>query len=277
MARPIWKGFITFGLVNIPVLLYTAESRSDLHFHLLDKRDKSRIRFARINESNDKEVPWNEIVKGYEYKKGKMVVMEEKDFKIAAVESSQAIDIEEFVDRNSIPPIYYDRPYYLVPEVKKEKGYVLLRETLRSTGKAGLAKVVIRTKQYLAAIYPLESLLILNLIRFANELVPIKQFHFPEKSLSAYKISNKEIKIAEQLISAMSGKWNPQKYHNDYQESLLKIISKKQKGIPIKARKPEKLTSAKVIDFMPLLQKSISEKGRGRKTKTPAAKKRAGK
>lgn len=275
MARPIWKGFITFGLVNIPVQLYTAESHKDLRFHLLDSRDKSRIRFARLSEKTGKEVPWNEITKGYEYEKGHVIVMDEQDFKNAAVESSQAIEIEEFVDVKSIPPIYYDRPYYLVPESKKEKGYVLLRETLAAMHKAGLAKVVIRTKQYLTAIYPLREVLILNLLRFPNELVPVKQFHFPEKSMSQYKISAKEIKIAEQLINAMSDKWSPQKYRNDYQEALLNIIKKKGKGITIKAKKPEKLKSAKVIDFMSLLQKSIDEKKTARRKTAPNVRKRA--
>lgn len=273
MGRAIWKGHISFGLVSIPVMLFAAERRSDLSFHLLDKRNRSKIHYARINDTTGQEVPWEEVVKAYEYDKGNFVVLEEKDFKNAAVESSQTIEIENFVPENSIDPIYFDKPYYLVPEKKGAKGYVLLREILRRSKKVGIAKVVIRTRQYLSALLVVGDALVLNLLRFSNELQSESQFEFPHESLKAYKISDKEIKIAERLVKAMTSTWKPKTYHDDYREALMKLIEKKEKGLPIKV-KTVPVREAKVIDFMSLLKKSIAEK-KAKESKKPLHKKRA--
>ena len=151
-GRPIWKGTINFGLVNIPVALYSAEADSSIDFDLLDKRDFSRVRYRRVNEKTGREVPWDEIVKGYEYKKGEYVALTDDDFLKANVEATQSIDILDFVDAADISPIYFDKPYYLVPLKNGQRAYALLREVLKRTGKVGIARVVIRTRQHLAAL-----------------------------------------------------------------------------------------------------------------------------
>lgn len=266
MSRPIWKGHISFGLVYIPVTLYTAEKSKDLQFHLVDSRDNSRIRYERRNETTGKEVPWNEVVKAYEYSKGHYVILEEEDFKKAAVESSQTIEILHFIEEKSIPDIYFQKPYYLVPDKKGEKGYVLLRETLAHTKKVGIAKVVIRTRQYLAAVSPVEDALVLDLLHFADELIEPDEYAFPHGAMKNYKITTKELEISEQLVKAMSAEWKPEQYHDDYRQALLELIKKKEKGLPVEvktAKKPE----AKVIDFMSLLKKSVEEKKGGKASK----------
>lgn len=263
VSRPIWRGDISFGLVSVPVQLFSAERRSDLNFHLLDNRDHARIHYERINDSTGEEVPWNDVVKAYEYSKGHYVVLEDKDFKRAAVESSENIEIEAFVPQKDIDYMYFDKPYYLVPDKKGEKGYVLLRDTLKQTKKVGIAKVAIRTRQYLAALMAVGDSLVLNLLRFSNELRQQSEFEVPTKKT---KVSAKEAEIAQQLVNAMSTKWNPNQYHDDYREALLKIIEKKEKGIPIKEPPKAEKPSAKVIDFMALLKKSVEEqKGKKRK------------
>lgn len=259
MAHPIWKGHISFGLVFIPIELYAAEKRSDLHFKLLDSRNHGKIHYERINEATGEEVPWNEVVKGYEYDKNHYVVLNDEDFKQAAPETSQAIEIEAFVDEKSIAYLYFDKPYYIVPQKKSEKGYVLLREILHRSKKVGIAKVVIRTRQYLTALYAADDALVLNLLRFPQELRDAKEFDLPSGNIKAYKITPKELTMAEQLINAMTTTWNPKAYHDDYREALLEWIKKKEKGVKPKAL-PKAKPGAKVIDFMQLLQKSIAEK-----------------
>lgn len=273
MSRPIWKGHISFGLVYIPVTLYSAEKRKEeLHFKLLDSRNKGKIRYERINEVTGKEVPWDEVVKAYEYQKGHYVVLKEEDFKRAAVESSQTIEIAHFVEGKDIDYTYFDRPYYLVPDKKGEKGYVLLHEVLKREKKVGISKVVIRTKQYLAALLPVGNALVLNLLRWDYELRKPEEFDLPKGSIKTYKITPKELQIAEQLVNAMTAKWNPKEYHDDYHDALLKFILRKEKGLSIITPKAAPKT-AKVIDFMELLKKSVAEKKskRGAKAhKTPA-------
>ena len=189
MARPIWTGTISFGLLNIPIRLMTAERRVDLHFRMLDSRDQSPVRYERVNAETGDEVPWKDIVKAFEYDKGSYVVMEKEDFDKAAPESTESVDIEAFIDPAQIGPEYYEKPYYLVPNKKAEKGYVLLRDTLRQSGLAGLARVVIRTRQYLSLILPREDALILILVRFPQELVPAEEYDFPSAEQGSYRIS----------------------------------------------------------------------------------------
>src|SRR3989339_1380560 len=180
MARPIWKGHITFGLVNIPVTLYSAEKRDELHFKLLDSRNKARVHYERVNEETGEEVPWSEVVKAFEYDKGNYVLVEEEDFKRAAPEATQAVEIQDFVDREDVDYVYYDKPYYLMPGKKGEKGYVLLREILRRTGKVGISKVVIRTRQYLDALLAEGDALVLELLRFDQEVRKPEEFDLPQ-------------------------------------------------------------------------------------------------
>jgi len=170
MQRPIWKGHISFGLVSIPVSLYSAEKRVDLHFHMLDSRNLKRIRYERVNDDTGKEVPWTQVVKAFEFDKNNYVILSDDDFKQAAPKAIKSIDIEDFTNLSDIDYLYFERPYYLVPDKSGEKGYVLLREGLKKTKKVGIAKVVIRAKQYLAAVMPGEYSLILNLLRFNQEL-----------------------------------------------------------------------------------------------------------
>lgn len=287
MARPIWTGHISFGLVSIPVSLHSAESRQELSFHLLDRRNSARVRYKRVNEETGKEVPWGEIVKAYEYEDGNYVTLEEEDFKKAAVEATQTVDIESFTDKESIDLVYYDRPYYLAPGKKGEKGYVLLREALKRSGKVAIAKVVLRTRQYLAAVIPEGNALLLELLRFQEELRDASDLELPG-SIKEQKVSDRELQMAEQLIESMAGEWQPEKFKDDYTEALLRFIEKKVKargktvppqGEPSKERQAAR---GQIIDMMDLLKKSLSQKSGGsapsssRESKVPRKAAKAG-
>ena len=262
MHRPIWKGFITFGLVNIPVTLYAAEKRTQQHFHLVDGRNNARIHYQRINDDTGKEVPWDSIVKAYEYEKGNYVILKDDELKGVAIEASQTIEIINFVNEIDINDIYFDKPYYLVPEKKAIKGYVLLHKALQHTKKIGIAKVVIRTRQYLCAVQPSGTSLMLDLLRYSDEIVPAAEFDFPDKKLSDYKISDNEVKLAEQLIAQMTTEWDASEYKDDYQMAVMKLIEKKvkHKGKLPCAKKLRIKSSDNVIDFVSAIKKSLSTK-----------------
>ena len=264
MSRPIWKGHITFGLVNIPVVLHSAEKQFDLHFRMLDSRNKARVRYERVNEETGEEVPWQDIVKGYEYEEGRYVVLGDEDFEKVAVEVNKSVEIENFVEGKQIPYVYFDKPYYLVPDKKGEKGYVLLREVLRKTGKVGIAKVVIRTRQYLAALLAEGNVLVLDLLRFQQEIRDTSELEIPANPVKSYKISEKEMNLAQQLVDSMSTEWDPKQYHDEYRDALMKWIEKKAKaaGAPVEVQskgKEEKTGRGKVIDMMGLLKKSVQQ------------------
>lgn len=263
-SRPIWKGSISFGLVMIPVTLFPSDNHSELHFHLLDKRNKARVRYERINEKTGKTVPWNEIAKAYEFEKGHYVIIDEQELEKSAYENYNTIEIESFVDRNAIEPLYYEKAYYLTPNKQGEKGYALLEKTLEETKKVGIAKVVIRSRQHLAAVLPYKNMLILNLLRFTEEIRDDTEFQISEMDIKKYKISAREMNMAERLVKSMSGKWNPKEYHDENKALLHKWIEKKIKtGSSVKAEEPEikpKAKPGKIIDFMSLLKKSIEEK-----------------
>lgn len=261
-SRPIWKGAISFGLVHVPVTLFGLEKKVDLHFKLLDSRTKSTIRYERVNELTGEEVPWDKIVKGYEYSKNNFVILEEEDFKKAAAEATQTIDIIDFVEKDEISDLYFDKPYVLVPQRKAEKGYVLLRDVLEKSGRAGIAKVVIRTREYLSAVIPQERGLVLMLLRFSQELKPLSEFSLPEGPASDYKITAKEVQLATQLVDAQTSKWEPEKYKDDYRDELLKWIEAKAEKGEVTAleahdeeAEPEMATN--VIDLVELLRKSV--------------------
>ena len=276
MARPIWKGQISFGLVNIPVTLFSGEQSKELSFRMLDSRNNARVRYERVNEVTGEEVPWEEIVKAYEYEKGEYVLLTDEDFERAAVENTQTVEIEDFVDAKSIDVVYFDKPYYLVPGKKGEKGYVLLRETLKKTNKVGIAKVVIRTRQHLAAVMPVDNALVLNILRFQEELRDPSEYDLPDESLSKYKVTDKELAMAEQLVETMSDKWKPEKYKDEYRDALLEWIEKKARAhgeiTPPAPPKKEGAPAGEIVDFMSLLKKSVQRTSEGRK-KAPAAKK----
>lgn len=269
----IWKGQISFGLVNIPVEVFSAEKRTEIRFHLLDCRDNSRIHYERVNEETGKEVPWNKVVKAFEFSKNKYVLLRDADFKRVAPKATKTIEIENFVNIHEISYIYFERPYYLIPNKMGEKGYILLRETLKRTKKVGIAKVVIREKQYLAAVLPIENALMLNILRFQQELHAQDEFDLPEEDLDSYHISSKEIDMAEQLVKGMTKKWIPKEYHDDYREKLMDWIEKQEelssgKKKAAKKSKKEKLPD-NTIDFMAALKKSLQDvKNSGTHAKT---------
>lgn len=295
MVRPIWTGTLSFGLLNVPVSLMSGERKVDLHFRMLDSRDRKPIRFERVNAETGEEVPWKDIVKAYQYDKGNYVVVEEEDIRAAAPESHETVEVEAFIERDAIDPRYFEKPYVLVPGKKAEKGYVLLRRTLESTGRIGVARVVIRTREYLSAVMPLGDALVLMLLRYPQELVDPDDYKLPSGSASSYRISAKEEEMARQLVESMAGDWSPDAYHDEFRARLQAIIRKriKSKGATARVEEPEREEEAttNVVDFMALLQKSLAEKKRtpakksaakkaparkrARKTATKAAGKRA--
>jgi DNA end-binding protein Ku len=276
MARGLWKGAISFGLVNVPVELYSAQKRSaELSLTMLDKRDMAAVGYKRVNKATGKEVPWEDVVKGYEYEDDKYVVLSEEDFRRANPEASKTVDIVAFVDAADIAPQYFETPYLLAPAKRGEKAYALLRDAMAKAGKAGIATVVIRTKAYLAALVAQGEALILNTLRYHKELKDAEDIDLPEK-LKGAKVSAKEIDMALRLIDDMADDWKPEKYHDTYHEDLLKRIEEKIKaGQTEEVTEPEKEEktgkSADVIDLMSLLRKSVEEGKKGSKDKSAAA------
>ena len=244
---------------------------------MLDKRDFSRVRYHRVNERTGKEVPWDQVIKGYEYEKGEYVALTDDDFRRANVESTQSITITDFVDLSEISPIYYDKPYYLEPVKNGRRAYALLREVMKKTGKAGIARVVIRTRQHLAVLLVQGSLLILNLLRFAHELRDASALDVPETGSKRAGVSDREIKMAEQLLENMIGEWNPQKYRDDYYDDLKNLIDKKirsgqTKAVEAAETPPRPKREGKVIDIMHLLQQSVKQ---ARRKEEPARRRKA--
>ncbi|HXS53137.1 MAG TPA: Ku protein [Usitatibacter sp.] len=262
MPRELWKGAIRFGLVHIPVALYPAEQGNELDFTMLDRRDLQPVGYKRYNKATGDEVPFDQIVKGYEYEEGRYVTLEKEDFKRANVEATQTIDIIGFVEAHDVPPYYYESPYYTAPAKHGEKGYALLRETLERSGKVAIANVVIRTRQHLAMLYPRDNRLILNTLRYQDELRPAKDIDVPE-SLAEAKVQPNEMKMAERLIDDMTVRWDPKQYHDTYREDLMKRIEDKAHGHLREAPKARRPREAEVIDFASLLEKSLAARKKG--------------
>ena len=274
--RALWKGSINFGLVNIPVSLYTAESSNDLDFDLLDRRDFSPVHYKRVNAKTGKEVSWDDIIKGYQYEKGEYVALSEQEFKKANVEATQSIDIMNFVDSSQISPMYFDKPYYLEPQKAGRRAYALLREVLEKSGKVGIAKVVIRTRQHLAALMVQGSVLVLEILRFAYELRDTAGIDVPESGRKA-GFSEQELKMAEHLVDMMVSDWEPDKYRDEYREDLLKLIEQKVKSgqtrtIDTEEPKAPRERTGKVVDIMSLLKQSVDQ---ARKTQEPPRRRKA--
>ena len=264
MARPIWTGNLSFGLLNVPVALMPGTRSTDLSFRMLDARDRKPIRFERVNADTGEEVPWKDIVKAFEYDKGSYVVIEKEDIASAAPESHESVEIEAFVDEDAIDIRYFEKPYVLVPGKKAEKGYVLLRETLAKSKKVGVARVVIRTREYLSAVRPLGDALVLIMMRYPQELVDPAEYRIPEGKSGDYRVSAKELAMATQLVESMATKWNPADYHDEFRERLSDIIRKriKQKGATAKVMdddEPREDAATNVVDFVALLQKSLGK------------------
>ena len=273
MARAIWKGSISFGLVNIPIALYPATRREELKFRLLRKTDLSPVNYKRVAEKDGKEVPWDQIVKGYEYEKGRYVVLQDEDFQRVDIEATQTVDIQDFVELDEIDPIFFYKPYYLEPQKGGDKAYALLRDALKGSKKVGVAKVVIKTREYLAGVKPEDGALVLELMHFADELADASKLHIPKK----VEVGKCEMTMAKSLIDSMSSKWNPEKYKDDYREALMEVIEAKVEAggkeieeKPSKAPKP-----TKVIDLVSVLQKSLEETGGKRKAKGKSGAKKA--
>jgi DNA end-binding protein Ku len=267
MPRALWKGAITFGLVYIPVELYPAEKSDTLDLTMLDRRDMKPVGYQRINKESGEVVPWEEIVKGYEYEKDQYVVLSDEDFRKANVEATQTVNIMSFVDADEIPVPHYETPYYLVPEKRGAKTYALLREALKRTGKVGIAHVVIRSRQRLAALLPMGPMLALDTLRYGYEIRDISEYKVPEGTPKALGVHEKELNMALRLMEEMTEKWDPDKYRDTYQEDILARVKEK-----IKAGETEVVTepdeteeaprSAEVIDLMALLKNSIDRKKR---------------
>ena len=261
--RAIWKGSISFGLVNIPIALYPATKREELRFRLLRAADLSPVSYKRVAEKDGREVPWDQIVKGYEYEKGKYVVLKDEDFQRVDLEATQTVDIQDFVEVDDIDPMYFYKPYYLEPQKGGDKAYVLLRDALEDSKKVGIAKVVIKTRQYLAGVKPEDSVLILELMHFAEELADPEKLHIPKK----LEPGKRELDMAKALVGSMSSKWDPEKYHDDYREALMEVIEEKVeaggKEIEEKPKKAPKPT--KVIDLVSVLQRSLEQSGAAKK------------
>jgi DNA end-binding protein Ku len=271
MPRSIWKGAITFGLVNIPVELHSAVSSSNerVKFKMLHKKDNSTIKYERVCAKEEKAVPWDEIVKGYEYTKGKFVVMDEEDFRAAAVESSKSIEIQEFVGADEIDPRYFESPYYLLPQKGGEKAYALLREAIRKTGKVGIGNVTMRSNSmHFVGIKVVEEALVMEIMRYADELVDTSSFTFP----AADNVRPAELQMAEQLVATLADTFQPEKYTDVYKDNLMRIINAKLKGKKIEVEEPDEPEPTNVLDLMARLQESLQQgkKKRGKKKEEPA-------
>jgi DNA end-binding protein Ku len=263
MPRELWKGAIQFGLVHIPVSLYPAEQSEELSFTMLDRRDLQPVGYKRFNKTTGDEVPYEQIVKGYEWSEGEYVTLEKEDFKRANVEASQTVDIAGFVPRESLPAYFFEAPYYLAPGKHGDKGYALLRETLVRTGRVGIATVVIRTRAHLAALYAVDNVLVLNTLRYANELRDPKDLKVPD-DLKAAKVNPREIDMAERLVEDMAMEFDPTKFHDTYRDDLMKMIEEKASGKVKPEPKGRKAPrEAEVIDFASLLERSLGARKKG--------------
>jgi DNA end-binding protein Ku len=265
----IWKGSLTFGLVNIPVELKTAVRADHISFRLLHEEDLSPVKYDRVCQADGETVPWNEIVKGYEYEKGKFVVLTDQDFKTAALEQSRTIDILDFVKQDEIDPRYFETPYYLVPTKGGEKPYALLREAIRSTGSVGIGKIIIRQTQHLAGVKVLGDALVLEIMRFASELVDPKEFNLPGRDA----VRPQELQMAEQLVGNLAEPFDASRYTDDYRANLMKVIRAKMKGKKPRLEEPEgEAPDSGVLDLMSRLRASLEE-GSGKKGAVRAKKK----
>ena len=253
MPRPLWKGAISFGLVSIPVELHTAVRDHRPRFRMLHAKDKSPVRFERVCIRDGQPVAWEDLVKGYEIEKGRFVVLTKDDFKAAAVEKTQTVDILDFVKAEEIDDRFFEVPYYLTPAKGGDRAYALLREALKDSERVGIARFVLRDKQHLAAVEVIDQALVLSVMRFDDELVDVDELHFPAKT----EVRKQELDMAKSLVDSLAAEWDPAKYTDQYRENLLRIIKGKAKGQKVALESGEPHRPAKVVDLMERLRQSL--------------------
>lgn len=272
MPRAIWKGHISFGLVHIPITLYPAEKRSELHFSLVDSENAARVRYQRVNDVTGEEVPWDRIVKGWDSGGGNYVFFSEEELESASVTLTKTVEIREFVDLDDISVLHFDKPYYLVPGKGGDKGYVLLRQALRESGRVGIATVVVRTRQYLAAMLPVGNLLVLELLRFKDEIRDTDDLEVPDEDLEKHRVDRREVDLALTLIDGMTAEWQPEKYHDEYREAVMEMIERKiesgETQVIGAAEEEERGADRETrpINILDLLEKSVKQSGKGAKS-----------
>ena len=270
MARSMWKGAIAFGLVNIPVELYSAVRDQRPRFRMLHAKDESPVKYERVCQRDGKPVAWEDLVKGYEYQKGHFVVLTKDDFKTAALEKTRTVDIMDFVDPKEIDERYFETPYYLQPGKGADRSYALLRDAIRDSGRVGIAKIILRDAQHLAAVEAIDDALVLTMMRFSDELADLGEFKFPHKA----EVRPAELKMARQLIDNLASEWNPEKYTDEYTENLMRVIKGKMKGkAPKLVDERTAPKQAEVVDLMARLRASLEGKQAAGSSKKPAASK----
>jgi DNA end-binding protein Ku len=265
VARALWKGSVAFGLVSIPVELHTAVRDHRPHFRMLHAKDKSPVRFERVCIRDGHPVAWEDLVKGYEYEKGRFVVLTKDDFRAAAVERTRTIDIVDFVKAEEIDDRFFETPYYLVPAKGGERAYALLREAIRDSGRIGISRFILREAQHLAALEVIGDAMVLSVMRFDDELVDIGQFEFP----STANIRKPELAMAKSLVDSLAAEWDPAKYTDEYRENLMRLIQAKAKGKGVELEPLEEPRKAEVVDLMERLRRSLEQTGKGGRTKPP--------
>jgi len=280
MARPLWKGTISFGLVSIPIALHTAVRDHRPRFRMLHAKDKSPVKFARICVSDGHEVAWEDLVKGYEYTKGRFVVLTKEDFETAAVEKTKRVDIIDFVEATEIDDRYFETPYYVAPATGGDHSYVLLRDAMRQENKVGIAKFILRETQHLAALEVIDDALVLSTMRFADELADTGGLGIPSKT----EVRKNELDLARALVNNLSASWDPAKYTDEYRDNLMKVIAAKAKGAHVTLKAEPEHRDANVINLMERLRQSLegrtstkASKGTSAAASKPARSKAAGK
>jgi DNA end-binding protein Ku len=264
--RAIWKGNISFALVSIPISLFSATRKSELSFHYLHKKDMSPVSYKRFCDTENNEVPWEEITRGYEYEKDQYVEITDEDLDKADIELTKTIQIQEFVQENEIDPVYFDKPYYLEPQKGGERAYALMRDALAQSKKVGIAKVVLKSREHLAAVKSVGNMLTLQTMRFSHEIVDAGSLNLPAKA----EISKKEMDLANTLIDSMSDKFDPNRYKDDYYDKVLGIIQMKVAGVTPQMPAPKGPGPAKVVDLMEILKQSLNETKKAKAGRTPA-------
>jgi len=277
MSRSIWKGSIAFGLVNIPVSLTSAESRPDIQLHMVDSQNRARIRYERVNAETGEEVPWDRMVKAYEHDDGKFILLDEEDLESVQPKLTKTIQISEFVSLSEIDPLLFDKPYYLEPDKRGRKAYALLREALKKSGKAGISRVVVRTREYLSAMFAKDDALLLMMLRFPQEIKSSDKLDLPSSDEKEFTPVKKEMDLALRLIEEMTEKWNPDSFHDEYREALMDYIENKiSKGDAVDDVKDgddeQDESPTGIVDLAEYLKRSISEPPKAPKKKTTAKK-----
>ena len=265
--RAIWKGNISFALVSIPISLFSATRKNEISFHYLHKRDMSPVSYKRFCDSEDVEVPWEEITRGYEYEKGQYIEITDEDLDKADIELTKAIQIVEFVHEDEIDPLYFDKPYYLEPQKGGERAYALMRDALAESKKVGIAKVVLKSREHLAAVKSIGNMMTLQTMRFAHEIVDAGSLNLPQKA----EISKKEMDLANTLIDSMSDRFDARKYKDDYYDKVLSLIQMKVAGVSPAVPAAVGPGPAKVVDLMEILKQSLTEAKKAKAARTPAA------